>query len=404
MYFDNSDKRITNESTAEFDTLSYAVGMNLGLSIRFQPSGITFNHEALFTAFDAELAKEQIDYDFLAENSELLQRFSQERLQPYTMSQFRKKIAKQDTPNLTIGTLNLFNSEFTEERVSEIFGHDMAGFILKSAYPLNMYWTRQAMSEALALETEIIHDTLLRLTMPQMRTTIQKYNTQELPKYFAKASYDWLKEVSKKRGVEAMAIDNDTLYYRIDIKGNNEKPRGMNDTIALSYDLYTRSGKLIESLAKREAQLREAVERAEIELADSITRSKSDRIKELQQLKEQLRNTENLRIPVSKALLKGMQYAVQNIGEGGKITVWMPASLAFGERGNRMVSPNDAVVMSIELKEVSYGPTEEELAAKQGKKILKGKAPLPPKEKVLKMDKPERPEAQKVVIQPVDKK
>ena len=58
MYFDYSDKRITNDPTAEFDTLSYALGMNLGLSLHLQPSGITFNQDVLYAALDAELSKE----------------------------------------------------------------------------------------------------------------------------------------------------------------------------------------------------------------------------------------------------------------------------------------------------------------------------------------------------------
>ena len=32
MYFDNDSSRTFNDPNAEFDTLSYAVGMNIGLS------------------------------------------------------------------------------------------------------------------------------------------------------------------------------------------------------------------------------------------------------------------------------------------------------------------------------------------------------------------------------------
>ena len=404
MYFDYSDKRITNDPTAEFDTLSYALGMNLGLSLHLQPSGITFNQDALYAALDAELSKESIDYASLEENTELLQRFSSERLQPYNMAQFRNRMNKQDDPKILSATVNLFDSEFTEERVSEIFGRDIANFIYKGAYPLNMYWTRKAMEEAFAVESEVLHDSLMSLTMMQMRGAIQKYNKDVLPQYMAEASNKWLADIANKRGVKAMVVDEGTLYYRVDVKGNDVKPRGLNDTITLSYDLYTRSGKLVESLAKREAQIREALERAEMEMADTVTKSKFERIKQVQQLKKQLENTENLSIPVSKALLKGMQYAVQNIGEGGEITVWMPSSLAFGERGNRIVSPNDAVVMSIKLKRVSYGPTDEELANNQARKALKGVVTRPPKQKDAQLKSLPPKGEQKVVIKPVEQK
>ena len=65
MYFDTSDNRTYDVANAEFDTLSYAVGMNLGLGLRFQPSGLTFNYEALMNALNEELAKEVFDYEFV---------------------------------------------------------------------------------------------------------------------------------------------------------------------------------------------------------------------------------------------------------------------------------------------------------------------------------------------------
>ena len=40
------------------------------------------------------------------------------------------------------------------------------------------------------------------------------------------------------------------------------------------------------------------------------------------------------------------------IGKGGKITIWMPAELAFGEDGNRFMGPNEALQMNIELLDV----------------------------------------------------
>ena len=64
-------------------------------------------------------------------------------------------------------------------------------------------------------------------------------------------------------------------------------------------------------------------------------------------------------------MIKGSQYGMQKVGEGGDITLWIPASLAYGEKGNKLVSPNEGVVMCIHLKKVAFGPTEEELEAQK---------------------------------------
>ena len=99
----------------------------------------------------------------------------------------------------------------------------------------------------------------MRLTVVQMRNSLQNYHARILPTFLADASDKWLEGVSKQPGVNAMVIDDfDTLYFRVNKAGNGVKPRSLNDTISFSYDLYTRSGKLVESHAKRAETLRNA--------------------------------------------------------------------------------------------------------------------------------------------------
>lgn len=357
MYFDTSDNRTYVDATSEFDTLSYAVGMNLGLGLRFQPSGMTFNFDMLKNALCEELGNGMPDYELVEENKALIQRFSNERLRPYAMANISKN--RNNLPNVLSVMPQLFDEEFTEDRVSEMFGRDMANYICLAAYPINTHWLSTAIDDAANAEGNEVHDSLMRLTVMQMRGSLQNYHNKVHPEYLVETSRKWLENVAKQPNVNKMVVDEfDTLYFRVNKAGNGIKPRGLNDTISFSYDLYTRSGRLVESHTKRANTIREALEKQK---ADTLQDSKSEaRIK---QLTDQLNNIENLRVPVSKALLKGLQYGVQNIGEGGEITVWMPASLAFGERGNRLVQGHDAVVMNIILKSVSYGPTDEELAA-----------------------------------------
>jgi hypothetical protein len=340
--------------------------MNLGLGLRYQPSGMTFNYDALMNALCKELEKKVFDYDAIEANRELIERFSIERLQPYALANMSKMSGSLPIENGV--SKQLFDEEFTEEKVSEMFGRDMANYISLAAYPINLHWLRTAIDDAANAEGNEVHDSLMRLTVLQMRNSLQTYHTRLHPEYIVETSRNWLKMVSEQPDVKTMVIDEfDTLYYRVNNAGNDIKPRGLNDTIAFSYDLYTRYGKLVESHAKRAETIREALEEAK---ADSVQDERTQT--RIQVLTAQLESVENLRVPVSKALLKGLQYGVQNIGEGGDITLWIPAPLAFGERGNRVVHGHDAVVMNVHLKSVSYGPTEEELAALEAEKRAKG--------------------------------
>lgn len=402
MYFDASDNRVYDDAAAEFDTLSYAVGMNLGLGLRYQSSGMTFNYDVLVAALSEELNKDMLDYELIEENKALIQRFSNERLRPYALANMSRE--RRNDPKLLPLPISLYDEEFTEDRVSEMFGRDMASYICIAAYPLNMHWLRTAINDAKTAEGNEIHDSLMRLTVMQMRGCLQNYHTKIHPEYIVETSRKWLEDIAKQPNVNKMVIDEfDTLYFRVNNAGNGVKPRSLNDTISFSYDLYTRSGKLVESHSKRADMIREALEK---EQADTMPNSK--KLVRIKQLTDQLNSVENLRIPISKSLIKGLQYGVQNVGEGGDITVWMPASLAFGERGNRVVHGHDAVVMNITLKSVSYGPTDEELAAMKEEKKSKGKT-LPegivlPKQKSEGDAKSKPSSDNKLVIKPVELK
>lgn len=57
-------------------------------------------------------------------------------------------------------------------------------------------------------------------------------------------------------------------------------------------------------------------------------------------------------------VIKGWQEGLQLIGEGGKIKLYIPADLAYGERGNQGIKPNSALVFDVEL--VKVGKASEE--------------------------------------------
>ena len=410
LYFDNSDNRVFDDATAELDTLSYAVGMNLGLGIQFQFSSVEFDNDMLIASLIEELTTEGIDFEEIDANKELIKRFATERVQPNMLANM---IKQNQTSDVLTPVKPIFNEEFTQERVSKMYGRDMAAYITTAAYPLNIHWLRTAMVDASEIESEIVHDSLMRITAMQMRNSLQNYHTRIHPEYVVNASREWLEYVAQQPNVNAMVVDGvDTLYYRVNRAGNGVKPRGLNDTISFSYDLYARNGKLVESHAQRANAVREALEKEKA--ADTLPNN--GRVKaRIKQLTDQLNDIENLRIPLSKGLLKGMQYAVQNVSEGGEITVWMPASLAFGARGNRVVHGNDAVVMTITLKSVSYGPTDEELEAMEAENKAKGvvlpkfeNGTFAPKNVPPHVGKgapitPKNPAERKVVVNPVSK-
>ena len=370
MHFDTSTGRAYYDETVEMDTLSYSMAMNVALGIRFQPMGNDIDADLLVGAMLEEVQKEVVDVDFLQANREILNQFSEERLRPHIMAK-RMAMFGQQTTDLP----ELFDEKFTKEDISRYYGYDIADYFRRMGMPINMYWVAKSFNEALAIEGDAIDDSQLAISQTDMRRCVNDYFTTELKDYMLAKSRTWLNDVATQRDVHMMVVEGDTLYYRVDVAGNGVRPRTERDTIGFSYDVYTQRGMLVESHEKRVAALREALDK---ELADTTAAKAQTKEMRVGRLEKQLADIENLEVVLDRAIIKGSQYGVKNIGEGGQITLWLPASLAYGEKGNRAVAPNEGVVMTIKLKSVKYGKSDEELAAE-----AESITPVPSKAKIL---------------------
>lgn len=59
-------------------------------------------------------------------------------------------------------------------------------------------------------------------------------------------------------------------------------------------------------------------------------------------------------------VIKGWTEGIQLIGEGGKIELYVPAELAYGERNTGTIGPNSTLIFNVELVKVGKVPAEEE--------------------------------------------
>ena len=347
-YFAEEKAYTYTDAEAEFDTLSYAVGMNLGLNISLNYGAAGMSIEPVKEAFKAEIAKKSVDHDFLDANRETLTAFHTELMRPYTMAKrmamFSKDTTKRELPAL-------FNEEYTADRIATALGHDMAQYVRNTMSKVNLHYVFQAMDDAMAVEEQTTIDDKMRLNTQQLQKYLQEYYGTTLPESVKAFSMEWLRGVAK-RDVEMFVVGADTLYYRIENAGSELRPTDEYDTVSFRFEGYTCRGVLFESTANRADDVRKHIEKVK---ADT-TLTEDKRTERLAKLEEQLPSVEQPTIPLRQFRVPGAIEAMKLIGVGGDITVWMPAELAYGARGNKAVLPNEAIVMHIELKDVKDGP------------------------------------------------
>ncbi|MBO7192478.1 MAG: FKBP-type peptidyl-prolyl cis-trans isomerase [Bacteroidales bacterium] len=62
---------------------------------------------------------------------------------------------------------------------------------------------------------------------------------------------------------------------------------------------------------------------------------------------------------VANRVIRGWTEGLGLVGEGGKLVLYIPSDLAYGERGNQAIAPNSVLVFDVEVLKVGkYNPAE----------------------------------------------
>ncbi len=345
-----------NDPDAPFDTLSYAMGMNLGVSLNFQQADFDLDNDIVIANIEKTLAKAH-DYQFGADTRAKLDQFAGERIRPFMMQKQVQRMVNTDRPD-TLPQPELYNEKYSREEVSQWFGIDMANYVHTIQVPINVKWMLAGMRDSEGAETIDQMDSVMRITADQMRGILREYVKNELPAQNKELSQQWIASIAKRSDVTALAVDADTMYYKVLNSGSDVKASDRRDTVSVQFEVFTRRGSLVESTSYRADMLRKDAEnRIATMRADSTVAQ--ERIDEaVAKMEESYAKTYTPTITLQQLGVRGAIEALKLVGKGGEITMWLPSELAYGERGNRNTQPNEAIVMTIKVLDVKpYDPS-----------------------------------------------
>ena len=301
---------ISKGNTSELDTLSYALGANIGNGMKYEMNDIPFDFKVIAKGLNGaaldkasqtqEEAIELLREYFMVKRGERAQAIAARNAKEDSI-----RLASGDTTKVVrvAADPEMFESEEEREALSYAFGVDIGTNVKGSGLPIQLYWLNKGMVDA--------QEGNSKLTEDETNAFLQNYFMVVRPQQNAEQSAAWLSKVEKKAGVHK--TESGLLYKVVKAGDESVKATDDRDVVVVHYKGTTENGTVFDSSYERG-------ETAEFPL--------------------------NHVIP---AWTEGMKL----VGKGGKIILWCPSDLAYGQRGaGRNIGPNQALKFEVELIDV----------------------------------------------------
>ena len=226
--------------------------------------------------------------------------------------------------------------------IANALGVDVGSSLLKSPYDIQYYWLLEGIQNA--------QDENVKITDEAIQEFMRHYHMVVLPKKAAERSEKWLAAKAQESGVQKTESG---LLYKVIEAGDMEKAaKNDADVVKVHY-----VGKL------QDGTVFDASRFADKFTAEQIAQFREQYPSEFDENGNFKQADQPVEFPLN-GVIKGWTEGMKLIGPGGKITLYIPADLAYGPQGaGRMIGPNEALEFTVELLEVTPAPVEEVVTA-----------------------------------------
>ena len=310
-----------SNNAKEIDSLSYAIGADLGLNLSLGMKDMDLDREIVLANIKEFYKTGDVMGEDIREVRGQMMQYQYTVLMPYMYAKRSQDMIETDQPDTLPALPELFNEEFTREGVSAMMGKNMGAAVKGVDAEINIKDVFRAIDDAAKVEDPAHIDSLMRMTQAQMQNAFRRHAEEARAKAEAERekalvenaeeSAKWLAEIEKQEGVQKTESG---LLYRIDREGEGVQATLDTDVVLVNYEGKTRDGKVFDSSYERE---------------------------------------EPISFPLN-GVIKGWTEGMKLVKAGGQITLWIPSELAYGERGaGSDIGPNQALEFKVELIEVN---------------------------------------------------
>ncbi len=299
--------RITKGDKTKFDSLSYCVGFSNTIQFCSGMPDVRLDWNKVIDVCSEMLLVpigEEVNDRHEEVSDMCVVFFDSIRVTRLKKIQAEKEAADPDKKfdiSAALDTIDIFESPEERERISWALGYDMGYNFRKMPYHIQVHWFKQGMLDGTNLQNAS--------KVSQIQAYMTNYHEVIWPLINAEASAKWLSQVSKELNVKQTPSG---LMYRISEMGDENLKPNPYARVKVDYETICHDGHKFASTYRTGKPVELQLER----------------------------------------IIKGWAEGMQLIGKGGKITLWIPAELAYGERGNNFVGPNEALQFNIEILEV----------------------------------------------------
>lgn len=370
FYFAEIENKTVNDPNAEFDTLSYALGMNYALYLQLTARELQYDNELMAQTFIETFEKGLNSFVVLDEAQKELNKYQTSHLAAYNRAIQKRRML----PNVDVIVPEVYDEEFTNTMFTSMISRVNALNLMTQNTPFNAHYIAMGIRDAKNVAADSLIDSTMKISVREMMMSMQKFQRGQLTNNIKAQADAWLADIATRPNVKALEINGDTIYYRINNPGGI-KPEGK-DSIDVNYALYSYRGRLIEST---ESHIKAIEETIDLIKADS-TINDIERNNRIKMATESLNKAKDRTMVLDNFNIAAIKECLPLIGEFGSITIWAPAK--YVKRNMRLLN-GEHVVINVELNKVTKGANNivvPVLPKKIPGKNLPGKAAIEPQQ------------------------